>query len=81
MKTQNEMNRWTICKECAGRGKKKQRIKKSVKIRYEKALEEFKNSADYITVSFVDFCVSAIVISFTHGLAMTVSGGQPVFRH
>ena len=44
MKMQNEMNHWTICKECAGRGKKKQRIKKSVKIRYEKALEEFKNS-------------------------------------
>ncbi len=44
MKMQNEMNRWTVCKECAGRGKKKQRIKKSVKIRYEKALDEFKNS-------------------------------------
>ena len=44
MKMHNEMNRWTVCKECAGRGKKKQRIKKSVKIRYEKALEEFKNS-------------------------------------
>lgn len=44
MKMQNEMNRWTVCKECAGRGKKKQRIKKSVKIRYEKALVEFKNS-------------------------------------
>ncbi|UFK98421.1 FAD-dependent oxidoreductase [Kaistella faecalis] len=44
MKTQNEMNRWTVCKECAGRGKKKQRIRKSVKIRYERALEEFKNS-------------------------------------
>ena len=44
MKTQNEMNRWTVCKECAGRGKKKQRIRKSVKTRYEKALEEFKNS-------------------------------------
>ena len=44
MKTQNELNRWTVCKECAGRGKKKQRIRKSVKIRYEKALEEFKNS-------------------------------------
>ncbi|MBH1960345.1 MAG: FAD-dependent monooxygenase [Flavobacteriia bacterium] len=41
---QNEMNRWTVCKECAGRGKKKQRIRKSVKIRYEKALDEFKNS-------------------------------------
>ncbi|MBH2022818.1 MAG: FAD-dependent monooxygenase [Flavobacteriales bacterium] len=38
------MNRWTVCKECAGRGKKKQRIRKSVKIRYEKALDEFKNS-------------------------------------
>lgn len=44
MKMQNEMNRWSVCKECAGRGKKKQRIRKSVKIRYEKALEEFKNS-------------------------------------
>lgn len=43
--------------------------------------EESKNSAVYITVPFVDFCVFAIVISFTHGLAITVSGGQPIFKH
>lgn len=36
--------RWTVCTECAGQGKKKQRIRKSVRIRYEKALEEYEKS-------------------------------------
>lgn len=35
---------WTVCTECAGQGKKKQRIRKSVRIRYEKALEEYEKS-------------------------------------
>ncbi len=35
---------WTVCTECAGQGKKKQRIRKGVRIRYEKALEEYEKS-------------------------------------
>lgn len=40
--------RWTVCTECAGQGKKKQRIRKSIRIRYEKALEEYEKSGGAI---------------------------------
>lgn len=35
---------WTICTECRGRGKKSQRLRKKVRLRYQKALAEFENA-------------------------------------
>ena len=33
---------WTICKECKGSGKKRQKLRKQVRLRYQMALDEFK---------------------------------------
>jgi len=35
---------WTICPECQGRGKKSQRIRKKVRLRYQNALAQFEKS-------------------------------------
>jgi len=40
----NQKTSWTVCKECNGRGKKSQRIRKKVRLRYQKELEQFKKS-------------------------------------
>jgi len=41
---ENEMKHWTTCPECLGRGKKSRRIRKKVKLRYQKALDEFEKT-------------------------------------
>lgn len=38
---ENQKTSWTICKECQGQGKKKQRISKKAKLRYQNALSNF----------------------------------------
>ncbi len=40
----NKKTSLTICNECHGRGKKRQRLRKKVKLNYLKALENFENS-------------------------------------
>jgi len=40
----NKTSCFTACKECGGFGKKKRRIKKSVKLRYQSELENFKKT-------------------------------------
>lgn len=37
----NEENKWTICSECQGRGKKSKGLRKNVRLRYQRALEQF----------------------------------------
>jgi 2-polyprenyl-6-methoxyphenol hydroxylase-like FAD-dependent oxidoreductase len=37
----NEITGWTICKDCQGRGKKSQRIRKKIRLGYEKAFDNF----------------------------------------
>ena len=41
---ENERKYWTICTECIGLGKKKRRIRKSVRLRYLTALENYEKS-------------------------------------
>lgn len=43
-KVKNEWACWTICEECKGRGKKRQRLRKKVKLRYLNALKEFEKT-------------------------------------
>ncbi len=43
-KQENEKTSWTICPQCLGRGKKSRRIRKKVKLRYQKALAEFEKT-------------------------------------
>jgi 2-polyprenyl-6-methoxyphenol hydroxylase-like FAD-dependent oxidoreductase len=35
------MAHWTICQECQGRGKKRRRLRKKIRLRYQIALEQF----------------------------------------
>lgn len=44
MNTQKTTAYWTICKKCNGIGKKKQRIRKEVRLKYEKALVDFERN-------------------------------------
>ena len=41
---ENEMRSWTICPQCLGSGKKSRRIRKKVKLRYQKELEQFEKT-------------------------------------
>ena len=43
-KAENEGVSWTICQECQGHGKKKQRLSKKVRIRYQMELEQFEKT-------------------------------------
>ena len=40
----NTATSWTICLECQGRGKKSQRLRKKVRLRYQRALEQFEKA-------------------------------------
>ncbi|WP_010227888.1 FAD-dependent oxidoreductase [Gillisia marina] len=39
-----EKTNWAICPECKGRGKKRRRLRKKVKLRYQLAVDQFKKS-------------------------------------
>ncbi|MCQ4035312.1 FAD-dependent oxidoreductase [Kaistella montana] len=41
---ENERKKWKICPECLGLGKKKRRVRKSVRLRYISALETYEKS-------------------------------------
>jgi len=43
-KAENEEAIWTICPECKGRGKKSRRLRKKVKLRYQKELDQFEKT-------------------------------------
>lgn len=43
--TENILKHWNICPECHGRGKKRQRLRKKIKLQYQKALEQFEKAA------------------------------------
>ncbi len=42
--SENIKTSWTICQECDGLGKKKQRLRKKTKLRYEQELADFENT-------------------------------------
>ena len=43
-KVENEGVSWTICQECQGHGKKKQRLSKKVRLRYQMELDQFEKT-------------------------------------
>jgi len=40
----NKQTSWTICLECQGRGKKSKRLRKKVRLRYQRELDEFEKN-------------------------------------
>lgn len=43
-KVKNAACHWTICPACQGRGQKSKRIRKKVKLRYQRELDQFENT-------------------------------------
>lgn len=43
-KLKSEESRWTTCSQCLGRGKKSKRLRKKVRLAYQRALEAFEKS-------------------------------------
>jgi 2-polyprenyl-6-methoxyphenol hydroxylase-like FAD-dependent oxidoreductase len=43
-KNEKESTNWTICTECYGQGKKRQKLKKKVRLNYQLAVEQFEKS-------------------------------------
>ena len=43
-KVENEQDNWTICLPCQGRGKKSKRVRKKVKLRYQRELDQFEKT-------------------------------------
>jgi 2-polyprenyl-6-methoxyphenol hydroxylase-like FAD-dependent oxidoreductase len=43
-KVKNATASWTICQECLGRGKKSQRLRKKVRLRYQRELDQFEKT-------------------------------------
>ena len=41
---ENEESSWTVCLECQGRGKRSRRLRKKVRLRYQRALDAFEKS-------------------------------------
>ena len=41
---ENEEGHWTICPKCQGRGKKSKRLRKKVKLRYQRELDQFEKT-------------------------------------
>lgn len=73
-------NHWTICPECQGRGKKNKRLRKTVRLRYQRALDEFERTnregvAPVRPNAHLDTCLSCkgsgLVRSATQPLADT----------
>ena len=74
----NEEDHWTICPKCQGRGKKSKRLRKTVRLRYRQALDQFEKTQSAGTApvrpkGHLDACLnckgSGLVHSATHPLA------------
>lgn len=45
-KVENEWASWTICQECQGRGKKSRRLRKKVRLSYQRELDQFEKTKE-----------------------------------
>jgi 2-polyprenyl-6-methoxyphenol hydroxylase-like FAD-dependent oxidoreductase len=77
-KVKNVEDHWTICPQCQGRGKKSKRLRKKVKLRYQRELDQFEKANSEGTApvrpkGHLDSCSnckgSGLVHSATHPLA------------
>lgn len=77
-KVRNEEGSWAICQECQGQGKKKKRLSKKVRLRYQTELDQFEKTKGERTApvrpkghlySCLKCCGSGLVHSASHPLA------------
>lgn len=78
MKNLGNEQRWTICLECQGRGKKSKRLRKKVRLRYQRELDEFEKNkregpSPVRPKAHLDACLncsgSGLIPSATHPVA------------
>jgi salicylate hydroxylase len=76
----NEEDNWAICQECQGRGKKSMRLRKKVRLRYQRELEQFEktNSEGILPVrpkghlyDCLNCCGSGLIQSVSYPIADT----------
>jgi len=77
-KVENTFASWTICQECKGRGKKRRRIRKKVRLLYQRALDHFEKTKGEGTTpvrprghlySCLNCCGSGLLPSTSHPIA------------
>jgi len=77
-KEKNTATNWTICPECHGRGKKRRRLRKKVRLRYRMALDQFEKTKGDGTApvrprghlySCLNCCGSGLLPSTSHPIA------------
>jgi len=77
-KVENTFASWTICQECKGRGKKRRRIRKKVRLQYQRALDHFEKTKGEGTTpvrprghlySCLNCCGSGLLPSTSHPIA------------
>ncbi len=73
----NEEAYWTICLDCKGRGKKSRKIRKSIKLQYQLALEQFKKTSSEINPP-VPPKGQLYVCSTCRGSGLVHSSSQPI---
>ncbi len=75
---ENEEASWTICQECQGRGKKRRRLRKKVRLRYQMAFDQFEKTKCEGTApvrpkghlySCLNCCGSGLLLSTSHPIA------------
>ncbi|MBL4881416.1 MAG: FAD-dependent monooxygenase, partial [Oleispira sp.] len=75
----NEANNWTMCLECQGRGKKSKGLRKKIRLRYQRALEQFEKSngegvAPVRPKGHLDTCINC------NGSGLVHSTSQPLLN-
>ncbi|WP_114325837.1 FAD-dependent oxidoreductase [Candidatus Colwellia aromaticivorans] len=74
----NELDNWTTCQECLGRGQRSMRLRKKVRLRYQRELDQFKKTNSEGTspvrpkghlYDCLNCCGSGLINSVSHPIA------------
>lgn len=74
----NEADSWAICPECQGRGKKRRRLRKKVKLRYQRELDQFEKTkcegvAPARSKGHLDSCLNCKGSGLVHSVTQPLS--------
>ena len=78
----NEEGHWTICLECQGRGKKSKRLRKKVRLRYQRELDQFEKTKGEGTApvrpkGHLDTCLNCKGSGLVHSAIQPLSNEEP----